>query len=62
VFNLTFEFKLNPTATQIAVFEDWLEQCPDGVQLDLERAQRLVQLTQMSDRLFLQKLRVHHRC
>ena len=27
MFNLTFEFKLNPTATQIAVFEDWLEQC-----------------------------------
>jgi len=27
VFNLTFEFKLKPTATQIAVFEDWLEQC-----------------------------------
>ncbi len=28
MFNLTFEFKLNPTATQIAVFEDSLEQCP----------------------------------
>jgi putative transposase len=27
VFNLTFEFKLKPTATQIGVFEDWLEQC-----------------------------------
>jgi putative transposase len=27
VFNLTFEFKLKPIATQIAVFEDWLEQC-----------------------------------
>ncbi|CAA9335294.1 Mobile element protein [uncultured Microcoleus sp.] len=27
MFNLTFEFKLKPTATQIAVFEDWLEQC-----------------------------------
>jgi len=62
VFNLTFEFKLKPTVTQIAVFEDWLEQCPHGVQLGLERAQRLVQLTQMSDRLFLEKLRVHHRC
>jgi len=28
VFNLTFEFKLKPTATQIGVFEDSLEQCP----------------------------------
>ncbi len=28
MFNLTFEFKLKPTATQIGVFEDWLEQCP----------------------------------
>ena len=27
MFNLTFEFKLKPTATQMAVFEDWLEQC-----------------------------------
>jgi putative transposase len=27
VFNLTLEFKLKPTATQIAVFEDSLEQC-----------------------------------
>ncbi|UNU27305.1 RNA-guided endonuclease InsQ/TnpB family protein [Microcoleus vaginatus] len=27
MFNLTFEFKLKPTATQITVFEDWLEQC-----------------------------------
>ncbi|MEG4422287.1 transposase [Microcoleus sp. LAD1_D5] len=27
MFNLTFEFKLKPTATQIAVVEDWLEQC-----------------------------------
>lgn len=27
MFNLTFEFKLKPTATQVAVFEDWLEQC-----------------------------------
>jgi putative transposase len=27
VFNLTWEFKLKPTATQIAVFEDSLEQC-----------------------------------
>jgi len=27
VFNLTFELKLNPTVAQIAVFEDWLEQC-----------------------------------
>ena len=61
MFNLTFEFKLKPTATQIAVFEDWLEQYPDGVQLCLERAQRLVQLTQMLDQLLLQKLRVHHR-
>ena len=46
----------------LAVFEDWLEQCPHGVQLCLERAQRLVQLTQMSDQLLLQKLRAHHRC
>ena len=28
MFNLTLEFKVNPTATQIAVFEDSLEQCP----------------------------------
>ena len=28
MFNLTFEFKLKPTATQIGVFEDSLEQCP----------------------------------
>ena len=27
MFNLTWEFKLKPTATQIAVFEDSLEQC-----------------------------------
>jgi putative transposase len=27
VFTLTFEFKLKPTSAQIAVFEDWLEQC-----------------------------------
>ena len=27
MFNLTWEFKLKPTATQIAVFEDWLEEC-----------------------------------
>ncbi len=29
MFNLTFEFKLKPTLAQIAVFEDWLEQCPN---------------------------------
>ena len=28
MFNLTLEFKVKPTATQIAVFEDSLEQCP----------------------------------
>ncbi len=27
MFNLTWEFKLKPTAIQIAVFEDSLEQC-----------------------------------
>ena len=27
MFNLRFEFKLKPTVAQIAVFEDWLEQC-----------------------------------
>jgi len=27
VFSLTLEFKLKPTVAQIAVFEDWLEQC-----------------------------------
>jgi putative transposase len=27
VFNLTLELKLKPTVAQIAVFEDWLEQC-----------------------------------
>jgi len=26
LFNLTYEFKLKPTKTQIAIFEDWLEQ------------------------------------
>jgi len=26
VFNLTYEFKLKPTETQVAIFEDWLEQ------------------------------------
>ena len=28
MFNLTLELKLKPTVAQIAVFEDWLEQCP----------------------------------
>ena len=27
MFKLRFEFKLKPTVAQIAVFEDWLEQC-----------------------------------
>ena len=27
MFNLTYEFKLKPTKTQVAIFEDWLEQC-----------------------------------
>jgi putative transposase len=27
MFNLTLELKLKPTVSQIAVFEDWLEQC-----------------------------------
>jgi putative transposase len=27
VFNLTYEFKLKPTQSQIALFENWLEQC-----------------------------------
>ncbi|MEG5160397.1 transposase [Microcoleus sp. AT3-A2] len=27
MFNLTYEFKLKPTAVQTAMFEDWLEQC-----------------------------------
>jgi putative transposase len=27
LFNLTYEYKLKPTSAQIAVFEDWLEQC-----------------------------------
>lgn len=27
MFNLTYEFKLKPTCAQIAIFEDWLEQC-----------------------------------
>ena len=27
MFNLTLELKLKPTVAQIAVFEDWLEQC-----------------------------------
>ena len=27
MFHLVYEFKLKPTAGQIAIFEDWLEQC-----------------------------------
>ncbi|ARV61155.1 transposase [Nostocales cyanobacterium HT-58-2] len=27
MFNLTYEFKIKPTQSQIALFEDWLEQC-----------------------------------
>ncbi|HEY9743143.1 MAG TPA: helix-turn-helix domain-containing protein [Coleofasciculaceae cyanobacterium] len=27
VFNLTYEFKLKPTSSQIVIFTDWLEQC-----------------------------------
>ncbi|MEH2039200.1 RNA-guided endonuclease InsQ/TnpB family protein [Nostoc sp.] len=27
MFNLTYEFKLKPTQSQIALFENWLEQC-----------------------------------
>ena len=27
MFNLTLELKLKPTVSQIAAFEDWLEQC-----------------------------------
>lgn len=27
MFTLTYEFKLKPTSVQIAIFEDWLEQC-----------------------------------
>jgi putative transposase len=27
VFTLTYEFKLKPTSAQVAIFEDWLEQC-----------------------------------
>lgn len=27
MFNLTYEYKLKPTTTQTAIFEDWLEQC-----------------------------------
>ncbi|EGJ30404.1 transposase [Moorena producens 3L] len=27
LFNLTYEFKLKPTAKQVSLFEDWLEQC-----------------------------------
>ncbi|NEQ14576.1 MULTISPECIES: transposase [unclassified Moorena] len=27
MFNLTYEFKLKPTAKQVSLFEDWLEQC-----------------------------------
>lgn len=27
MFNLTYEFKLKPTTAQVAIFEDWLEQC-----------------------------------
>jgi putative transposase len=27
MLNLTYEFKLKPTEKQVAIFEDWLEQC-----------------------------------
>ena len=27
MLNLTYEFKLKPTAAQVVIFEDWLEQC-----------------------------------
>lgn len=27
MFSLTYEFKLKPTATQVSLFENWLEQC-----------------------------------
>ncbi|MEQ9549547.1 MAG: transposase [Coleofasciculus sp. G3-WIS-01] len=27
MFNLTYEYKLKPTSSQIAIFQDWLEQC-----------------------------------
>lgn len=27
MFSLTYEFKLKPTANQVSLFEDWLEQC-----------------------------------
>ncbi|MEG4801214.1 transposase [Microcoleus sp. ARI1-B5] len=27
MFNFTYEFKLKPTVKQVAIFEDWLEQC-----------------------------------
>ncbi|NEP01967.1 MAG: helix-turn-helix domain-containing protein, partial [Symploca sp. SIO2E9] len=27
MFNLTYEFKLKPTANQVVIFEQWLEQC-----------------------------------
>ncbi|HEY9667911.1 MAG TPA: transposase [Coleofasciculaceae cyanobacterium] len=27
MFTLTFEYKLKPTSAQVAIFEDWLEQC-----------------------------------
>ena len=27
VFNLVYEFKLKPTAAQVTIFKDWLEQC-----------------------------------
>jgi putative transposase len=27
VFTLTYEFKLKPTSAQVAIFENWLEQC-----------------------------------
>ncbi|NEP02491.1 MAG: helix-turn-helix domain-containing protein, partial [Symploca sp. SIO2E9] len=27
MFNLTYEFKLKPTASQVVLFEEWLERC-----------------------------------
>jgi len=45
VFHLTYEFKLKPTPAQIAILEDWLEQCRRVYNYARFRAQALVSVS-----------------
>ncbi len=45
MFNLTYEFKLKPTTTQTAIFEDWLEQCRRVYNYARFRTQTLVSIS-----------------